>query len=281
MTIQEVIDKLVAFHPPLEDEQTCDCVKAGNPQDECKKIVITTFASYDVLKAAVETGANFVICHEPVYYNHDEETDFLEDDPVYLAKKKLIEDNHLVIYRDHDHIHAGLEGKNYDGIFYGIMNELGWKDYVVGNKKKPLLYEIPEMSVDEMCNYLMDKLNLTGIRIVGSYDTKIRKVFMAEHVQGQQPWGNPDNAKIKKVREMDIDAIIPFEIIDWTLSAYVRDSCAIGIPKTIFELGHFNTEELGMKFMLQYIDRVDAALGNEIPVEYIQSGDSFSYVQRI
>ncbi len=280
MTIQEVIDKLIAYHPPLDDPETCDCVKAGDPGQECKKIVITTFASYDVLKAAVEEGANFVICHEPVFFNHDEETDFLEGDPVYEAKKKLIDDNNLVIYRDHDRIHAGLEGKNYDGIFYGMMCELGWKDYVIGNKKKPLLYEIPEMTVEEMSNYLMDKLNLTGIRIVGSYDTKICRVFMAEHVQGQQPWGNPDNDKIKTIREMNVDAIIPFEIVDWTVSAYVRDSCSVGIPKTIFEVGHFNMEELGMKHIAAYIDKIDAALGGKIPVEYIQSGDSFSYVTR-
>ncbi|MCC8066499.1 MAG: Nif3-like dinuclear metal center hexameric protein [Clostridiales bacterium] len=281
MKIKEIIQKLEAFHPPLEETMTCDLVKIGDASRECTGIVVTCFASTDVIRKAVEENANLIICHEPLFYSHEDTTEWLEGNPVYEEKKKLLEDNQIVVYRDHDHIHGGHSGQNTDGIFYGIMKELGWEDYCIGDKKKPLLYEIPQTTVPELARFLMEKLNLTGIRVVGSYDTVVRKVFFCEHVQGARPFGNrteiPDNEAIKTVCKEQVDVLIPFEIIDWTLSAYIRDSCMENMPKTILEMGHFNVEELGMRHMLQYLPRV---IGTDTPVKYIQSGDSFSYITK-
>jgi len=280
--IKEIIQKLEAFHPPLGNPHTCDVVKIGNADEECSGIILTCFASMEVIQKAVQEKANLIICHEPLFYSHEDTTDWLEGDPVYEEKKKLLEENGIVVYRDHDHIHGGHSGENIDGIFYGIMNELGWKEYVVGDTKKPLLYEIPQTTVPELADFLMKKLNISGIRVVGSHDTAVRRVLFCEHVQGtKKPFGDqtevPDGGVMKRVRQEQVDVLIPFEIIDWTLSAYVRDSCAAGIPKTILEMGHFNVEELGMRYMLRYLPRV---IGCEVPMKYVQSGDSFSYITK-
>ncbi len=283
MKIQEIIEKLENFHPQV-GPRTCDCVKIGDPSQECTGIVITTFASMEVIRKTIDAGANFIICHEPVFYNHEDKVDWLEKDPVYDEKRGLLIDNNIVIYRDHDHIHGG-HGDATDGIFYGIMNELGWKDYLIGDIKKPLLYEIPETSLSDLAAFLMDKLNITGMRVVGSQDFNVRRVFMCEHVNASAPraWGgnnptmDPDSEKILYVRDNNVDVCISFEIVDWTLSTYVRDSCSNGRPRAILEMGHFNTEELGMRYMLKYLPRV---IGEDIPTQYIQSGDSFSYIVR-
>ena len=47
--------------------------------------------------------------------------------------------------------------------------------------------------------------------------------------------------------------------------------------KVIFEMGHFNGEELGMKYLAKSLLEV---FGETIPVEFIQSGDGFNYVVR-
>ncbi|MCD7832800.1 MAG: Nif3-like dinuclear metal center hexameric protein [Lachnospiraceae bacterium] len=281
MKIKEIIQKLEAFHPALEHPFTCDVVKIGDADAECSGIILTCFASMEVIRQAIQEKANLIICHEPLFYSHEDTTDWLAGDPVYEEKRKLLEENGIVVYRDHDHIHGGHGGQNIDGIFYGIMNELGWKEYVVGDTKKPLLYEIPQTTVPELADFLMEKLNISGIRVVGSRDTQVRRVFFCEHVQGARPFGNrteiPDNETMKRVRREQVDVLIPFEIIDWTLSAYVRDSCAAGMPKTILEMGHFNVEELGMRYMLQYLPQV---IGDSVPMKYVQSGDSFSYITK-
>lgn len=35
MKISEVILKLTKFHPPVNEQHTCDTVKCGNPNQEC------------------------------------------------------------------------------------------------------------------------------------------------------------------------------------------------------------------------------------------------------
>ena len=284
MKISEIIEKLNAFHPPMEAPHTCDVVKCGAPEQECSGIVVCCFASYDVIKKAAELGANLVITHEPLFYDETDSGEWMGNDPVYAAKKKLIDEAGIVVYRDHDHIHASPadEGREApDGIFYGIMEELGWKDYLIGDIKKPLLYKIPKQSAADLAQELMEKLNLTGIRTVGDMNTQVETVFFCQHITGGPGWRPgmepPDREQIRKVNRYNADVIIPFEIVDWTLSAYVRDSAMAGMPKVIFEMGHFNTEELGMKCMAGWLEK---AIGEKIPTTYVQSGDSFGYVLR-
>ena len=80
-------------------------------------------ATYAVIEKAAALDANFIITHEPTFYSHTDETDWLEKDPVYHAKRKLIDDNGIVIWRLHDHIHM----RQPDGIILGLAQALGWE----------------------------------------------------------------------------------------------------------------------------------------------------------
>jgi putative NIF3 family GTP cyclohydrolase 1 type 2 len=160
-----------------------------------------------------------------------------------------------------------------DWIYFGIMKELSWDSYVYGETTKPLFYKIPETSVRGLADELMKKLNLTGIRVVGDQNAKVSTIFICEHV-GTMP-GN-DSSLFKKAATADV--MIPLEIVDWTLSEYVRDSAQLGMPKTILEMGHFNFEELGMKYMAE--SWLPDLVEHTVPVQFIQSGDSFSYLIR-
>ena len=75
----------------------------------------------------------------------------------------------------------------------------------------------------------------------------------------------------------EADLLIPLEIVDWTLTSYVRDACQLGMPKAILEMGHFNTEELGMKYLAKLLPEVTGA---DVPVKFIKSGDTYSYIMR-
>lgn len=277
MKIQEVIDKIKAFHPPLDHpEHTCDTVKCGDPNVECTGVGVTCYVSMDVIRQAKEKGINLLITHEPTFYNHDEETDFLSDDPVYLEKASALDEAGIVVWRDHDHIHGPGGPKatvhtHIDYIYYGLARELGWEQYVVGEETKPLWFEIPKTTVRALAQELMEKINLTGVRLVGDPDAAVSTVFICEHINGN-PW---DNAAIPKAAQADV--IIPLEIVDWTLSEYVRDCAQQGRGKAIIEMGHFNAEELGMKYMTRWLPDV---IGSELPIEYLQSGDSFHYILR-
>ena len=73
---------------------------------------------------ALELGANFIITHEPTFYNHEDHTGWLEDDPVYRAKRRLLDESGLAVWRFHDqwHMYPG------DGIISAVATSLGWQD---------------------------------------------------------------------------------------------------------------------------------------------------------
>ena len=275
MKISEIIGRLENWHPPLEHpERTVDTVKIGDPNQECTGIAVTCFASVGVVKRVKELGANFIICHEPLFYGDQPDTAWLGEDAVYAEKRKMLEEAGIVVWRDHDRIH-GPGGPmtevhpERDYIYYGIMKELGWETYVEGEETKPLLFNIPPRTVEELANELIEKFGLTGARIVGDRGATVRKVFLCEHVSGRPG----DEKAIRKAAGADV--MIPLEIVDWTLSAYIRDAAQLGKGKAIIEMGHFNTEELGMLHMTRWLPEV---IEDAVPIHYVRSGDAFSYI---
>lgn len=51
-------------------DKTVDTFKAGNPDSKLTGIVTCMFADMEVLKEAVKKNCNFIITHEPTFYNH-------------------------------------------------------------------------------------------------------------------------------------------------------------------------------------------------------------------
>lgn len=277
MKIKEILDKLQAFHAPLDHpEHTCDTVKCGDIEAVCTGIGVTCYVSMEVISKAKEKGINLLITHEPTFYNHADRTDFIEHDPVYQEKAAALADAGIVVWRDHDHIHGpgGPKAAAHpyiDYIYYGIARELNWEGYAEGEETKPLWFRIPETTVASLAQELMAKLDLNGVRVVGDPNAAVSTVFLCEHINGNEL----DDSVIAKAANADV--MIPLEIVDWSLSEYVRDAAQQGRGKAIIEMGHFNFEELGVKYMTQWLPDV---VGAEIPVEYLQSGDSFHYILR-
>ena len=68
MKISEIIDKLEAYHGPLEPERrTCDIVQYGDPDQVCTGIVLSCCPTAEVIRKAAELGCNLIIGHEPLF----------------------------------------------------------------------------------------------------------------------------------------------------------------------------------------------------------------------
>ncbi|MBQ0036935.1 MAG: Nif3-like dinuclear metal center hexameric protein [Firmicutes bacterium] len=255
----------------IEESTTRDKILYGNPNQECTGIVVTLFASVDVIKRAKELGANFIIVHEALFWNHGDHTDWLVDNETYKQKVELLGD--ICVWRNHDYIHSGImiDGQYVDGIFTGLMHELGWEKYLTKELKYPREYTIDEKPVKELCDELMDKLHLNGIKCAGDMNGTCKKIMFPMHLIGQI-----DNDVTKYVEENDIDTLICMEATDFTTSEYIRDSAMLGRNKRILAVGHFNVEEPGMKWfaehMKEYID---------VNIEFVRSGDAYSFVKNV
>ena len=132
---------------------------------------------------------------------------------------------------------------------------------------------------------LKEKIGMNGVRIVGNPEDKMKRVAIVAHLY-------PNSAMVDEIKEdgyyhsydmeimkymetENIDAIIPGEIIEWTILSYIRDAAYMGKHKACFNIGHFNMEELGMKYAADWIGEL---LNNEIPVNYIPTEDGWTFL---
>jgi putative NIF3 family GTP cyclohydrolase 1 type 2 len=266
MTIQQVIEAILAYHPVLERPVTCDGFKSGNPINQCTGIVTTCAASVDVIRKTAELGYNLIICHEPTFYTHMDKTDWLEgQNEVFEEKMKLLNDHHIAIWRDHDHIHTHKP----DGIFYGVTKELGWEDYIIEDQDRPRFFKLPTTTVRELARFLREAMALNAVRVIGNMDAEVSTVAFAGHAYPTVPEHDATNLL------NEVDVIIPGELIDWTAASYARDAGQLGKNKAILQVGHFSMEELGMKYAVNWIhELIDPA----IPIQFVRSGDMYQYL---
>lgn len=280
MLICDVIQNIKNYHKgerdgvKINDATTRDQVLYGDTNRECTGIVTTIYASPEVIEKAHQLGANLIISHETLFWNRGGHVEWLEDsgNKAYFAKKAMLDEYGITVWRDHDYMHSGIpdtDGSYVDGIYTGVMNRLGWNDYLICDKSKPMLYQIPEIKASDLVEYIKEKYNITGVKFIGSPDTMVKKVWICGHIMEN------NNDQITFADVNDVDCMLPLELIDYTLLAYVRDSALSGHKKCIISMGHFNIEEPGMDFMTTWIDK---AIGQHIDCTFVQAGDMYQYL---
>lgn len=274
MIIQELIDKIIEKTgvKPLAYEETCDHIVIGNKNNEVKKIVTTFMATVDVIKEAIKIGANFIITHEPTWFTANDAVEWLENDPIYKEKRRLIEENNIVIWRFHDHMHIGKE----DGIYRGFDKEVSWEKYEVENTPGMewfgKSYKIPTTTLKEISMFFKEKLNMDVIQIVGNPNMNIERVGVL--VGGGSLGLGLEERPIQMMEQNNIDLLICGDIVEWTISSYVRDAVALGFNKGMLVLGHERSEEMGMKHLVEWLEDIV----DDIPVHFIDSKEPFEYL---
>jgi len=281
MTVREIVDAIIqkTGAQPLPDEKTCDHLMAGNWETQVNKIATTFMATVDVIRRAAQAGANLIITHEPTWYTGVDGTDWLEDDAVYLAKKALIDQYNIAIWRFHDHMHMADE----DGIFRGFELETGWNQYRMAPPTTDTLgfgvtgkpdgcYEIPETTLRGLCECFKAKFQMRVIQIIGDPNLKVSRV-------GVLPGGGSlgigtEYMPMRYMRLRELDVLICGDITEWTLPAYVRDAYQLGLPRAILVLGHERSEEAGMKWLGDWLNDIV----NGTPVVFIDAKEPFLYV---
>jgi putative NIF3 family GTP cyclohydrolase 1 type 2 len=258
MTAQQVIAMIIKNTGANTIPNTVDVIKEGDPQTAVSGIVTCMFATLDVLKQAVAKNCNLLVVHEPLYYNHLDDTKQLQNDPVFLEKRKFITDHKLVIWRFHDYIHS----MNPDGIETGMVEKLGWKNYTV--KGSTNQFVLPETTLKELLKGLKQVFPKNAFYVVGNPDMKLSKVTLAAGAPGS-------SAHIRLLEDKNVDVILAGESPQWETYEYMRDAVAEGRPKAIIFLGHINSEEAGMNFCASWLK----GFIKDLPVYFIECGPSF------
>lgn len=241
-TIQQVIDTILGATPYTAGEETVDTVKTGNPNDPVRGIVTTFLASLEVLEAAVAAGANFVITHEPTFYSHHDHTDWLAQDPVYLRKRRYIDEHKLVVWRFHDFWHRHRP----DGINTGVLRALGWEQYVDAAPSPFCVCTLPSLTVANVVALIKSKLGATDVRVAGKPAAICKRAALLLGA-----WGG--RKQIEALSRPDIDVLICGEINEWDINEYTRDAVRLGLNKSLVVVGHAASEEEGMNHLAEWL----------------------------
>lgn len=257
-TPQEVVNQIKKNVTCDWASKTVDNFKAGDQQTPLKGIATCMFADMATLKEAVKKGCNFIITHEPVFYNHLDETDAFANDPVFQEKMKYIKDNNLVIFRFHDHIHMTKP----DGISVGMINKLELEKYAVNGSQT--FFKIPETTIAGYCKELKKTLGLQTIRVIGNPEMKFTKLsFMAGAPGGQ--------SHIQMLKNRDVEVILAGEANEWETYLYANDAVNQGKNKAVIFLGHIKSEEAGMEYCAQWLQTFISG----VPIRFIENKANF------
>lgn len=285
MRIDEAIQRVkdycggIAFDTgePIDEETTRDKVLYGSVDQECTGIVTCLWANVDVIRRAQELGANLIIAHEALFWNHGDHQDFIAGHKTYQAKKELLDEWGGAVWRCHDYIHSCVpieaDGSMVDGIFYGLAWKLGWIDYRVDDIAMGIDFSIPETSGIDLAHELVEKLGLNGTRLIGDPSARVSRVHIPMHVIGHAP---DDNHETVYMDEQDVDCLMTMEFVDFTTSECVRDAAMLGQGKCAITIGHFNLEEPGMEYMVTWLP--DALKDDSLRATFVPMGDTYTYV---
>lgn len=260
VTIQQVIDMFIKTIPSSPFKETVDTIKAGDASQKVTGIVTTMFATIDVIEKTAALGANFIIAHEPTFYNHLDETKWLKDDEVYQYKLSLLNKHNIVVWRCHDYIHA----HNPDGVLMGTLDALEWNKYY--DTTNPNVINIPSTSLKEIINHTKNKLAIEHVKFVGNLSQDCKKIVLL-------PGASGGTKQIECIEKYKPDLLIVGEVNEWETSEYVRDLQAIKQQTSLLVLGHIVSEEAGLQWMKAWLDKQLP----QIKTTHIPSKDAFSW----
>jgi putative NIF3 family GTP cyclohydrolase 1 type 2 len=256
MTVQQVIDLILKTIPGAPFNGSVDTIKTGKGDQEVTGIVTTMFATVDVIKKSASLGVNFIIAHEPTFYNHRDETDWLENNQVFQQKKALLAEHGIAVWRFHDYWHMHKP----DGVQTGVLGKLGWDNYA--DRDNSRLLKIPPMKLRDLIAHAKKSLGVRQVRFIGDPDQECTRV-------GLLPGASGGRSHIQFVGQEKPHVLIVGEISEWETAEYIRDAQSMGIPMSLVVLGHAESEDPGMEWLVSWLQpKVPGIKVTHVPSPY-------------
>ena len=260
VTVGDIMDLFTKQLPNGPIANTVDTLKAGSRDIVVTGIVTTMFATVDVIRKAIAANANFIIAHEPTFYNHADEVNWLQDDDVYQYKADLLKQHNIAVWRNHDSVHSLLV----DGVREGVLTQLDWKKYDTG-KSDNLILPSPQ-SLQALIQHTKTKLGIKEVRYIGKLTQPCKNVLLMPGAAGGK-------RQIEAMSKNKPDVMICGEIQEWETAEYVRDAEAKGDALSLIVLGHIASEEPGSEWMKKWLQTNVPG----IPVTHIHPGNSLQF----
>lgn len=259
-TVQEVIDLILREGGLSPFNETVDTIKYGQASQPVSGIVTTMFPTITVIEEAAKRGANFIIAHEPSFYNHRDDPEWVSNNSVLQQKRQLLEKHKMVIWRFHDYCHSLKP----DAISYGVAKKAGWLPYY---KTGQLMLTIPRTSLQQLVQHLKSSLGIDHLRIIGNLQQNCERIALLPGA-----WGGQRQVSVAETEKPDV--LIVGEVSEWETAEYIRDANLLKKKMALVVLGHSVSEEPGMEWL---VDWLQPKL-TDVKITHIPSGNPFIWV---
>ena len=265
MNASEIMAELFA---PAEEgfdySKTCDTCKSGDPLREVRRVGVAMFATPAVIRRAADWGADLLIVHEPTYYNH---MDVHSDDKIECAKRALIEESGMVIWRFHDHAHRLPVDLIADGVLRALAPdaEIDFSRRLPGDAR--VTFRRP-ITPRELARQIEQNLGVAHVRVCGAADTPCTR--LAAMV------GAPGRVVFDELRDGACEMVLTGETTEWAYAEYARDAAELGYTKALLILGHVGSERAGMVLCADQLRERHP----ELAVSYFEGGEVYTYTDR-
>ncbi|AXY78869.1 hypothetical protein D3H65_32595 [Paraflavitalea soli] len=241
-------------------QDTVDTLKSGQASQVVTGIVTTMFATISVIEEAARLKANFIMAHEPTFYNHKDDTDWVKNNKVVQQKQELLAKHGIAVWRFHDYCHSLKP----DAISYGVAKKTNWLPYY---KTGELILTIPAASLQQIAQHLKSSLGITHVRVIGNLEQPCTRVALLPGA-----WGGQRQVTAVEVEKPDV--LIVGELSEWETAEYIRDGRLLGGKTALIVLGHSVSEEPGMEWIVDWLQPKIPSL----KITHIASGDPFTWL---
>jgi putative NIF3 family GTP cyclohydrolase 1 type 2 len=258
LTAREVVELIQKNSGvPINERSYRDTFKLGDPDSTVTGIATTVMVTFDMLKRAHTAGLNLVISHEDTFWNDRDDVKDLTENPLYKLKTEYIRKNGMVIWRDHDHLHAMKP----DFTVVGSLRSVGVK----GGENAamaPRIMTIPETTLGEFAAQVKRLTGSRAFRCVGDPKARVSKILLG-----------PGYATPRMTAEADVviggeqqEADGGFDNVE-----YVMDAASLGMAKGVIMLGHVISEQPGMEDYANWM----RTFIHDIPIQFVPAEEPY------
>ncbi|OWA36077.1 hypothetical protein B9G55_09465 [Saccharibacillus sp. O16] len=237
ITVRTVIDALLQPLAAPLPEPTSDRLLIGDLNAPVAGIVTTFMPTLSVMERAAQWGANLVIGHEGLFFSHHERRAEVPEGHLEALKRQKIESLGMNVFRFHDGLHRYAP----DGVTAGLIEALGWEEYVHEHRPEAALLHLPTAALGEIAADVKQRLNLSSLRIVGDASAAYSRVGVLVGYRGG------GTSVIPLLERGEADLILCGEGPEWETPEYVREANRLGRRCGLIVLGHAESEVPGME----------------------------------
>lgn len=238
VSAQQIADRIRSSVGVAWRSQTTDGFKAGDPSTVITGIAVAVMASTDVLRRAAAAGQNLIVTQEPIFYSANDDPGNRANDAIYQAKKALIDDHRLVVFRFAEHWNARQPNESAKA----LAAALKWTTAVAD---APQTYQIAETTLEGLTAQLRSRLPIRGgLRMVGNPGMRVRTVCLA-------PGTTSLSMAVSNLQRADV--LLAGEPREWEAVPYTLDTWSAGSGKGLIAIGRMISEGPGMQACAAWI----------------------------